>query len=135
MNLTEKAVFTGNKNNDWAQAEVLEKGATFNGTLTKAPGGDVVDYCDVGRIDSLTFNMTAGKTKVSFFDANRQAVKVASVTMADGSLRVNAASLTLAANDVATDQFTIAAIDDAVKYMKIEAAGKTLNSYSIGKIA
>ena len=79
--------------------------------------------------------MTAGKTKVSFFDKNKQAVKVASVKMANGSIKANAASLTLAAGNAATDHFTVAAIDDAVKYLKIEASGKTLNSYSITKIA
>ena len=131
--LTEKATFTGAKNNDWKQAEVLTKGATFAGTLTKAPGGDVVDYCDVSQIDSLTFDMTAGKTKVSFYDKDRNAVKAA-LKLANGAEKI-AASLTRAANNATTDHFTIAAIDDAVKYLKIEASGKTLNGYSINKIA
>ena len=131
--LTEKATFTGAKNNDWSQAEVLAKGATFAGTLTKAAGGDVVDYCDVSKIDSLTFDMTAGKTKVSFFDAQHNAVKAA-VKLANGAEKI-AASLTLAANNAATDHFNLAAIDDAVKYLKIEASGKTLNGYTITKIA
>ena len=134
LKLTQKAVFTGAKNNDWAQAEVLAKGATFTGVLTKAAGGDVVDYCDVSKIDSLTLSMTAGKTKVSFFDKDRKAVKVASVKMANGSEKKNASSLTLAAGNAATGSFTLAAIDDAVKYLKIEASGKTLNGYTITKI-
>ena len=133
LKLTEKAVFTGAKNNDWAQAEVLAKGATFTGALTTAVGGDVVDYCDVSKIDALTFDMTAGKTKVSFFDAQHNAVKT-TVKLANGAEKT-AASLTLAAGNAATDNFTIAAIDDAVKYLKIEAAGKTLNGYTITKIA
>ena len=135
LTLTQKATFTGAKNNDWSQAEVLSKGDTFTGTLTKAPGGDTVDYCDVSKIDTLYFDMTAGKTKVSFFDKNKQAVKVAEVEMANGSVKKNASSLTLAAGNATTDHFTIAAIDDAVKYLKIEASGKTLNGYTITKIA
>ena len=135
LKLTQKATFTGMKNNDWSKAEVLEKGATFTGALTKAPGGDVVDYCDVSKINTLYFDMTAGKTKVSFFDKDRKAVKVAEVKMANGSIKANAASLTLAAGNAATDHFTIAAIDAAVKYLKIEASGKTLNGYSITQIA
>ena len=132
---TEKATFTGAQNNDWSHAEVLDPGDTFSGTLTKAPGGDMVDYCDVTKIDALTFGMTAGKIKVSFHDAAYNKVKVASVTMADGSEKANASSLTLAAGNVTTASFTIAAIDAAVKYLKIEAAGKTLNGYTITNIA
>ena len=94
-----------------------------------------MDYCDVSKIDSLTFDMTAGKTKVSFFDKDRNAVKIAAVTMANGTGKANVASLTLAAGNAATDHFTITAIDDAVKYLKIEASGKTINSYTITKIA
>ena len=114
---------------------MLAKGATFTGVLTKAADGDMVDYCAVSGIDGLTFDMTAGKTKVSFFDAAGVKVKVASVTMANGSEKKNVSSLTLAANNATTDNFTIAAIDDAVKYLKIEASGKTLNGYTITKIA
>ena len=135
LKFKEKATFTGAGNNDWSQAEVLEKGATFSGTLTKAAGGDVVDYCDVSQIDSLYFDATNGKTKVSFFDADRKKVKVAEVKMANGSIRKNASSLTLAAGNGTTDHFTVAALDDAVKYLKIEASGKTLNTYTITKIA
>ena len=135
LTLTQKATFTGAKNNDWSKAEVLEKGATFNGTLTKAAGGDVADYCDVSKIDSLYFDMTNGKTKVSFFDKDRNKVKVAEVKMANGSVKKNVAALTLAAGNATTDHFTIAAIDDAVKYLKIEASGKTLNTYTISKLA
>ena len=133
LKLTQKAVFTGAKNNDWNNAQVLKNGATFTGALTKAAGGDTVDYCDVSKIDALTFDMTAGKTKVSFFDAQHNAVKAA-LKLANGADKT-AASLTLAAGDAATDHFTISAIDDAVKYLKIEAAGKTLNGYTITKIA
>ena len=135
LTLTQKATFTGMKNNGWSSAEVLKKGATFTGALTKAPGGDMVDYCDVSKIDSLYFDMKAGKTKVSFYDAQYRPVKVTAVGLANGSGKANVASLTLAANNATTDHFTIAAIDDAVKYLKIEASGKTLNSYSITKIA
>ena len=33
------------------------------------------------------------------------------------------------------DNFTIGTLPSSVKYLKIEAAGKTLNSYTIGKLA
>ena len=78
--------------------------------------------------------MTAGKSKVSFYDENYNKIKVASVTMANGKEKKNVASLSLAANNAATDHFTIAAID-AVKYLKIEASDKKLDGYMIGKIA
>ena len=134
LKLTEKATFTGAKNNDWRGAEVLEKGATFTGVLTKAAGGDVVDYCDVSKIDKLTFDMTAGKTKVSFYDASYNRIRVSGITMADGSV-IDASSLTLAAGNGKTDHFSLAAIDDAVKYLKIEASDKKLDGYTITKIA
>ena len=41
----------------------------------------------------------------------------------------------LATNTRIPHTFAPAAIDDAVKYLKIEASGKTLNSYTISKIA
>ena len=124
LELTRKATFTGRNNNNWNNAEVLKKGDTFSGTLTKAAGGDSVDYCKFSQIDSLCFDVTHGKVKVSFFNAQYRPVKVATSVK-------NASSLTLAANG----SFNLAAIDAAVKYLKIEASGKTLNGYTITKIA
>jgi len=134
LKLTERATFKWS-NNDWSHAEVLKSGATFTGALTKAAGGDTVDYCDISALGNLSFTTTAGKVKVSFYNANKQAVKVAAVTMANGTGKANVASLTLAAGNATTGHFTIGMLTDAVKFLKIEAAGKTLNSYTIGKIA
>jgi len=130
LKLTEKATFN-RQNNDWNHAEVLTTDATFAGALTKAAGGDVVDYCDISALDNLSFKTTAGKVKVSFYDTNKQAVKVA-VKVAGGKDKT-AAAVSLAYGKA--DRFTIGTLPSSVKYLKIEAAGKTLNSYTIGKIA
>ena len=131
LKLTQKATFTGRNNNDWNHVEVLN--GDSSGVLTKAAGGDVADYCDISKIDALYFDMTAGKTKVTFFDEQHKKIKVA-VTMANDKVKT-ASSLTLAANHKTTDHFTIAAIDECVKYLKIEAADRKLDGYSITKIA
>jgi autotransporter passenger strand-loop-strand repeat protein len=130
LKLTEKATFK-RSNNDWSHAEALTPDATFTGALSKAAGGDTVDYCDVSALGNLSFKTTAGKVKVSFFDTNKQAVKVA-VKVAGGKDKT-AAAVSLASGK--TDNFTIGTLPGSVKYLKIEAAGKTLNSYTIGKIA
>jgi len=132
LKFTERATFN-RQNNDWNHAEVITSDATFTGVLTKAAGGDTVDYCDVSALGNLTIDMTAGKAKVSFYDANRQAVKVA-LDLANGKSKF-AASLTLASGNVATNRVTIIAVNEFVKYLKIEAAGKKLNSYTVGMIA
>ena len=80
-------------------------------------------------------DMEKGKAQVSFYDENKKAVKVSAVTMADGSVRKNVSSLTLTTGNAATDHFTVAALDDAVKYLKIETADKTLDSYKLAKLA
>jgi hypothetical protein len=129
LKLTEKATFK-RSNNDWSHAEALTADATFTGALSKATGGDTVDYCDVSAFDNLSFKTTAGKVKVSFFDTNKQAVKVA---VKAGGKDKTAAAVSLTSGKV--DRFTIGTLPSSVKYLKIEAAGKTLNSYTIGKIA
>ena len=129
LKLTEKATFKWS-NNDWNHAEALTADATFAGALTKAAGGDGVDYCDVSALDNLSFKTTAGKVKVSFYGADKQAVKIAVKT---GGKDKTAAAVSLASGK--TDNFTIGTLPSSVKYLKIEAAGKTLNSYTIGKIA
>lgn len=134
LKLTEKAVFTGSGNNDWSEAVVLKEGDILTGALTKAPGGDSVDYCDVSTDGVLSFEMTSGKAKVSFFDEKCKAVKIDSVRMANGSLKTKVASLTLTENSGRAD-FSLAALGTFVKYMKIEASGKTLNGYTITNIA
>ena len=135
LKMTEKATFTGLRNNDWSQAEVLTAKEEVSGVLSKAPGADLVDYYDLSKVGSLCLDMVKGKAKVSFYDAGRNKIKVATVKMANGALKQNAAALSLAAGNMTTDQITISAIDDAVRYLKIEASGKTLNSYTITKIA
>ena len=45
-------------------------------------------------------------------------------------MQENVSSLVLEA-----DNFTVAALDDAVKYLKIETADKTLGSYKLAKLA
>jgi len=130
LKLTEKATFNW-KNNDWNGATVLTTAdAPFAGALTKAAGGDVVDYCDVSALSNLSFKTTAGKVKVSFYDKNKQAVKVA---IKAGGKDKTAAAVSLTSGK--TDNFTIGTLPGSVKYLKIEASGKTLNSYSIGKLA
>jgi len=129
LKFTERATFN-RQNNDWSHAEALTADATFAGALTKAAGGDVVDYCDVSALGSLSFKTTAGKVKVSFFDKNKQAVKVA---VKAGGKDKTASSVSLTSGK--TDNFTIGTLPSSVKYLKIEAAGKTLNSYTIGKLA
>ena len=80
-------------------------------------------------------DMAQGKTKVSFYDKNKKAVKVSALTMADGSVKKNVSSLKLVAGNGTTDKFTIAALDDAVKYLKIESADNSLDSYRLAKLA
>ena len=75
------------------------------------------------------------KAQVSFYDQNKKAVKVSALTMANGSVKKKVSSLTLVAGNATTDKFTIAALDDAVKYLKIETADKTLDSYKLAKLA
>ena len=89
-----------------------------------------MDYCDVSALGNLSFTNTAGKVKVSFFDKNKQAVKVAVKT---GGKDKTAAAVSLTSGK--TDNFMIGILPSSVKYLKIEAAGKALNSYTIGKIA
>ena len=118
-------------NNNWNGATVLKK--TVLGALEAK--ADKVDYYDVSDVAQLMLDMEKGKAKVSFYDANKKAVKVAGLTMADGSVRKNVSSLTLATGNAAADNFTIAALDECVKYLKIETADKTLDSYKLAKLA
>ena len=101
------------------------------GHLHVGVAGDTDDMRGVADIDALALDMTQGKVKVSFFGADRKAVKVAELVMADGSVKNNVSGLTLSADDKVTDSFTLADIGDAVKYLKVEAASKTLCAYTI----
>ena len=55
--------------------------------------------------------------------------------MADGSIMENVSSLTLVTNDGTTDHIAVAALNDTVKYLKIESSASGLGGYSIGRIA
>ena len=79
--------------------------------------------------------MEAGSVKASFFDANKKAVKLASVEYANGTSKAGVASLTLKDGDKLTDVIRMAAVDESVKYLKIEAAGTGMNQYRIGMLA
>ena len=125
------ANYVDTANNNWSGATVL-KGTVSGALEAKA---DKVDYYNVSDVAQLMLDMEKGKAKVSFYDANKKAVKVAEVTMADGSVRKNVSALTLVTGNGTTDRFTVAALDDAVKYLKIETADKTLDSYKLAKLA
>jgi VCBS repeat-containing protein len=75
--------------------------------------------------------MKGGSVKASFCDENGKAVKLPSVTYADGSAKSGVASLTLKDGDRLTDTIRMAAVDGAVKFLKIEAAGTGMNKYSL----
>ncbi len=118
-------------NNNWSGATAL-KGTVLGALEAKA---DSVDYYNVGDVAKLMIDMEKGKAKVSFYDANKKAVKVSELTMANGSVRKNVSALTLTTGNGTTDNFTVAALDDAVKYLKIETADKSLDCYKLAKLA
>ena len=132
VKMTEKAVFVNRGNESWEDAVAPTEG--FDGVLTTAAGGDKFDYFDLADVDLLALDMTQGKVKVSFYGEDQKAVKVAEVTMADGSVKKNVSGLTLEAGKT-TDSFTLADVGDAVKYLKIEAATGNLNTYRFSLIA
>ena len=111
--------------------------AEIDGLLTTAAGGDKFDYFDLANatVDAMKFDMGSGKAKVSFFNADNKAVKVAEMTMADGSVKKNVSNLTLVADNKTTDSFDIAALDDSIRYLRIEAATNGINTYHLSLIA
>ena len=133
LSMTEKAAFANRGNETWETATAPI--GDFDGILTAAAGGDKFDYFDLSDVDAFALDAGLGKIKVSFCDANRKAVKVAELAMADGSLKKNVSGLTLEAGHKTTDSFTLADVSDAMKYLKIEAATGTLNTYKISLLA
>ena len=134
LSMTERGVFTHRGNETWETATEFDSSA--KGLLTTAAGGDKIDYFDLSYVvDDLKLNIKNGKTKVSFFDENNKAVKVANVTMADGSVKKNVSSLTLVADDATTDTITLASLDDSIRYLKIEAATNGINTYKLTTLA
>ena len=107
-----------------------------DGLLTTATGGDKIDYFDLSAVEKrLKLDAGQGKLKVSFYDKNNKAVKVAQVKMANGSYKKNVSSLTLVANDKVADNITLGSLSDSIRYMKIEAATNKVNTYKLSLIA
>ena len=79
--------------------------------------------------------MEAGKANVSFYNEKRRAVRISAVTLADGSVKADVASLTLKDGNRLMDAIQVAALDETVKYLKIEGAGNGLNAYRLGMLA
>ncbi len=129
--VNELGVFTGTGNNAWENATAAEY--AFEGCLGK--GGDTVDYFDLTEWGENEFSlvMETGSVKASFFDASKKAVKVP-VTYANDTTK-SAASLTLKDGDKLTDMIRLAAVDESVKYLKIEAAGSAMVKYNFGMLA
>ena len=126
----ELGVFTGLDNNTCDGAIQLN-GDEFTGCLGK--GIDSLDCIDLTAWDNdgLRIAMEAGAVKASFYDANRKAVKLASVTYANGTQKANIASLTLKDGDKVTDTIQIGALDDNIRYLKLEAASTGVVTYHI----
>ena len=134
VEMEELGVFTGMDNNDWNTATALD--GAFNGCLGKGTDADTVDYLDLSNWNGgLVLEMEAGSVKASFYDENKKAVKLAAVTFANNTSKKGVSSLTLKDGDKVNDSIQIAALDESVKYLKIEAAGTGLNSYSIATLA
>ena len=125
--------FANRSNETWDTATLCD--ADIDGLLTTAIGGDKLDYLDLAAVDAFNLDAGQGKVKVSFFNEQKKAVKVAQLTMADGSVKKNVSDLTLVADNKMTDSFDLAAIDDAVRYMKIEAATNGVNTYKLSLLA
>ena len=132
VSMTNDGIFNFLGNETLDEASIL--GAGINGLLTTAAGGDKTDCFDLLVIDSLKLDATQGKVKVSFYGADKKAVKVASMTMADGTVKKNVSGVTLVAGNKTTDNFTFA-VGDAVRYLKIEAAANNINTYSLVVLA
>ena len=117
----------------WRNATTANIG---DGLLTTAAGGDKIDYFDLSAVKKqLKLDAGQGKLKVSFYDKNNKAVKVAQVKMANNSVKKNVSALILVANDKVTDRITLGALDDAIRYLKIEAATKNINTYKLSLLA
>ena len=131
LSMKEEGVF--NRGNEtWTNATQLADGE-WEGILTSAAGGDKVDCFDLSKIDDLKIDVKAGKIKVSFFNAQKKAVKTSFVYA--NKKTANLATATLVANNAKTDHIALGAIDDAIRYMKIEAATSKLNTYELSLLA
>ena len=131
--MTENGVFTGMDNNTKENATMLN--GDFSGCLGKGTGVDSIDWLDVSALNGLEFEVESGSLKLGFYDDMGKSVKASSVAFADDSTKSKVASLTLKDGDKLTDSISIAALDDSIRYLKVEAAGNGMNSYHIGLLA
>ncbi|MDR0932973.1 MAG: hypothetical protein LBM70_08165 [Victivallales bacterium] len=98
-------------NNSKDTATVLT-GSVFEGVLSKASGGDFVDFIDLsGHNQDLSIDMVSGKAKVSLFNSDDELIKAINLNPNKG----------LELNPVLT----------GCAYMRIDAASKKLNEYTI----
>ena len=130
---SQNASFNWN-NNSWETAAQLELDDELQACLTNANIGDKVDFYNLSDLeDDISLEMTSGKLKVSFYDANHKAVKTM-VTYANETSK-SISSMTLACGNATTGSIVLSDISDNVKYMKLEAASSGNNSCNIGIIA
>ena len=130
LTMTEKGKFEHLDNNSWETATAATGNVfEFDGLLTKSSGGDAVDFISFADYQELAVDAVSGKVKVSFFDENRKAVK-ASVTYANGKV-ATLNNVTLVTDNVSTDSILLSDLDDAIKYLKIEALTSGMDSYGL----
>jgi len=132
LEMTEEGTFDHRNNNSWGGATLATGDEfEFNGLLTKSSGGDDVDFISLknGDFDTLSLDMKSGKAEISFYDANHNAVKAASVTFKNGSTKTNVASVSVVADNPVSDSIRLSDLDDAIKYLRIDAASTGADSY------
>ena len=133
--MSELALFTGSDNNTRETATALNTAEDFTGHIAKGGDADKLDWLDVTAFDNLSIEMETGAVKLSFYDENGKSARVAEIRCANGSVRKNTASITLRDGNAITDSMQIAALDDSIRYLKVEAIDSGMNSYRIGLLA
>ena len=131
LSMTEKATFVNRGNETWETATAPT--GDFDGILTAAAGGDKFDYYDLSGIGALEIGMLSGKVKVSFHGENKKEART-EVICANGEMKEPSA-MTLETGNASTGGITLAALDDSIRYLKIEAATNGINSYRLSLIA
>jgi len=133
LEINELGVFTGTDNNSPETATALD--GAFQGCLGKGSGADSVDWLDVADLDGFRLEALSGSLKVGFYGEDGKSVKASALTLDDGSASAKVASLTLKDGDRRLDAVETAALDEGIRYLKLEAAGSGVNSYRIGQLA
>ena len=130
---SEVGIFTGTGNNTFAKATKLAAETELTGMLSKVSGGDTVDFYDLAAVknQALNLEMTSGTLKLTFCDKSGKAIKVASVTMADTSVKKNISTLTLTNGNAVTDSIAFMASASNLRYLKIEATAGGVNAYNL----